>query len=66
MILINLNAQQLFEDGDKIYIASNKGLVSTTGAISNESTFIWEKGISAKRYIKNSGGKLNKTLENHM
>ncbi|MDA9551006.1 SLBB domain-containing protein, partial [Flavobacteriaceae bacterium] len=54
------NAQQLFEDGDKIYIASNKGLVSTTGAISNESTFIWEKGISAKRYIKNSGGKLNK------
>ena len=54
------NAQQLFEDGDKVYIASNKGLVSTTGAISNESTFIWNKGISAKRYIKNSGGKLNK------
>ena len=55
-----LDAQQVFEDGDKIYIASNKGLVSTTGAISNESTFIWKKGISAKRYIKNSGGKLNK------
>ncbi len=55
-----LNKQQLFEDGDKIYIASNKGLVSTTGAISNESTFIWNKGVSAKRYIKNSGGKLNK------
>ncbi|MDC1179865.1 SLBB domain-containing protein, partial [Flavobacteriaceae bacterium] len=55
-----LNTQQLFEDGDKIYIASNKGIVSTTGAISNESTFIWQKGISAKKYIKNSGGKLNK------
>jgi len=55
-----LNAQQLFEDGDRVYIASNKGIVSTTGAVSNESTFIWESGISAKKYIKNSGGKLNK------
>ncbi len=55
-----LNTQQLFEDGDKIYIASNKGIVSTTGAVSNESTFIWKNGISAKKYIKNSGGKLNK------
>ena len=24
-------------------------------------TFIWKKGISAKKYIKNSGGKLNET-----
>jgi protein involved in polysaccharide export with SLBB domain len=55
-----INTQQLFEDGDKVYIASNKGIVSTTGAVSNESTFIWQKGISAKKYIRNSGGKLNK------
>ena len=55
-----LGAQQIFEDGDKIYIASNKGIVSTTGALANESTFIWEKGIRAKKYIKNSGGKINK------
>ena len=55
-----LNSQSLFEDGDKVYIASNKGIVSTTGAVSNESTFIWKNGISAKKYIKNSGGKLNK------
>jgi protein involved in polysaccharide export with SLBB domain len=55
-----LGSEQIFEDGDKIYIASNKGTVSTTGAISNESTFVWEKGISAKKYIKNSGGKLKK------
>ena len=55
-----LDSQEIFEDGDKIYIASNKGIVSTTGAISNQSTFIWEKGISAKKYIKNSGGKINK------
>jgi protein involved in polysaccharide export with SLBB domain len=55
-----LNSQSLFEDGDKVYIASNKGIVSTTGAVSNESTFIWNNSISAKKYIKNSGGKLNK------
>ena len=55
-----LNTQQLFEDGDRVYIASNKGIVSTTGAVSNESTFIWKNGINAKKYIKNSGGKLNK------
>ena len=55
-----LNTEQIFEDGDKVYIASNKGVVSTTGAVGNESTFIWEKGISAKKYIKNSGGKTKK------
>ena len=38
-----LNSQPLFEDGDKVYIASNKGIVSTTGAVSNESTFIWKR-----------------------
>ena len=61
MTLTNLSAEELFEDGDKIYIASNKGIVSTTGAVKNESNFIWKKGISAKKYIKNSGGKLNET-----
>ena len=50
-----------FEDGDKLYIASNKGIVSTTGAVKNESYFIWKKGITAKKYLKNSGGKLNQT-----
>jgi protein involved in polysaccharide export with SLBB domain len=53
----NLNAEEIFEDGDIINIASNKGIVSTTGAVKNESNFIWEKGLKAKRYIKNSGGK---------
>jgi hypothetical protein len=54
----NLNKDQIFENGDIINIASNKGIVSTTGAVTNESNFIWEKGLKAKRYIKNSGGKL--------
>jgi len=55
----NLRAEEVFEDGDKIFIASNKGIVSTTGAVKNESNFIWKNGISAKKYLKNSGGKLN-------
>ena len=53
----DLNAEEIFENGDIINIASNKGIVSTTGAVKNESNFIWEKGIKAKKYIKNSGGK---------
>jgi len=56
-----LGAEEIFEDGDKVYIASNKGIVSTTGAVKNQSNFIWKKGMSAKTYIKNSGGKLHKT-----
>ena len=56
-----LGAEEVFKDGDKVYIASNKGIVSTTGAVKNESNFIWKKGLSAKKYIKNSGGKLNET-----
>ena len=54
----DLNAEEIFENGDIINIASNKGIVSTTGAVKNESNFIWEKGVKAKKYIKNSGGKL--------
>ena len=55
----DLNAEEIFENGDIINIASNKGIVSTTGAVTNESNFIWEKGLKAKKYIKNSGGKLS-------
>ena len=54
----DLNAEEIFENGDIVNIASNKGIVSTTGAVTNQSNFIWEKGLKAKRYIKNSGGKL--------
>ncbi len=64
IITLNFNklgAEEIFEDGDKLFIASNKGIVTTTGAVTNESNFIWKKGVKAKRYIKNSGGKLNQT-----
>ena len=56
----NLNSEEIFEDGDVINIASDKGIVSTTGAVQNQSNFIWKKGVKAKKYIKNSGGKLLK------
>ena len=64
IITLNFNklgAEEIFEDGDKLFIASNKGIVSTTGAVTNESNFIWKKGLKAKKYIKNSGGKLDQT-----
>lgn len=54
----NLKAQEVFENGDIVNIASDKGIVSTTGAVQNQSNFIWKKGKKAKKYIKNSGGKL--------
>ena len=52
---------KIFTDGDDIFIASNKGLVFTKGAIENESTFIWKNGSKAKYFIKNSGGKLKES-----
>ena len=44
--------------------ASNKGIVSTIGAVENESNFIWKKGTKAKSYIKNSGGKIKREGDN--
>ena len=35
-------------------------MVSTIGAVENESNFIWKKGLKAKSYIRNSGGKVGK------
>ena len=55
---------QIFQDRDEIFIASNKGIVSTVGAVENESNFIWKKGLNAKTYIRNSGGKVKKESDN--
>ena len=54
----------IFMDGDEIIITSNRGIVSTVGAVENESNFIWKKSLSAKKYIKNSGGKIKKESSN--
>ena len=50
--------QQLFESGDIVTFAENRGEVSVSGAIEQENYFIWEANKKAKYYIKNSGGKI--------
>ena len=50
--------QQLFESGDIVTFAKNRGEVSVSGAIEQENYFIWEADKKAKYYIKNSGGKI--------
>ena len=54
---INKN-QQVFESGDIVTFAKNRGEVSVSGAIEQENYFIWEADKKAKYYIKNSGGKI--------
>ena len=54
------NSDKIFENGDELFIASNKGEVSVDGAVQNPSTFIWDKNLRAKNYIRNSGGKTKK------
>jgi protein involved in polysaccharide export with SLBB domain len=51
------NSDKIFEDGDELFIVSNKGEVEVIGAVENPSVFIWDKGTRAKNYIRNSGGK---------
>ena len=54
------NSDKIFENGDELFIASNKGEVSVDGAVQNPSVFIWDKNLKAKNYIRNSGGKTKK------
>ena len=61
---IRSSDDMIFMDGDEIIISSTKGIVSTVGAVENESNFIWKKSLSAKKYIKNSGGKIKKEASN--
>tara|TARA_B100001287_G_scaffold191398_1_gene161691 strand:+ start:1724 stop:4282 length:2559 start_codon:yes stop_codon:yes gene_type:complete len=53
-------------DGDEIFIASNKGIVQTTGGIENESNFIWRNGRKAKYYIRSSGGKVKRSSNSYI
>ena len=61
---IRSSDDMIFKDGDEIIISSNRGIVSTIGAVENESSFIWKNGFNAKKYIKNSGGKIRKEALN--
>jgi polysaccharide biosynthesis/export protein len=60
------NSDKIFEDGDELFIESNKGEVKVTGAVQNPSVFIWDKGIRAKKYIRNSGGKTKEASKSYV
>ena len=44
------NSDKIFENGDELFIASNKGEVQVTGAVQNPSNFIWEKIIQIYKW----------------
>ena len=60
------NSDKIFENGDELFIASNKGEVSVDGAVQNPSTFIWDENFRAKNYIRNSGGKTKKASKSYV
>ena len=59
-------SDKIFENGDELFIASNKGEVSVDGAVQNPSVFIWDKNLRAKNYIRNSGGKTKKASKSYV
>ena len=59
-------SDKIFENGDELFIASNKGEVSVDGAVQNPSTFIWDKNFRAKNYIRKSGGKTKKASKSYV
>lgn len=50
-------------DGDQIIISPKNGTVAVLGAVMNEGLFVWEKGKSIKKYIKESGSKSGKVSD---
>jgi protein involved in polysaccharide export with SLBB domain len=60
------SSDKIFENGDELFIASNKGEVQVTGAVQNPSTFIWDENFRAKNYLRNSGGKTKKASKSYV
>jgi len=58
--------QQIFENGDVVTFAKNRGEVFVTGAVEQENYFIWEANKKAKYYLKNSGGKLKEADRSYL
>ena len=50
-------------NGDEIVISSKNGTVSVMGAVMNEGLFVWEKGKSIKKYLKESGSTSGKVAD---
>ena len=58
----NLRSKNAFlNDGDSIVIVGNYEEISVSGAVNNPSKVIYSKKLSAKKYVKLSGGKLSTT-----
>jgi protein involved in polysaccharide export with SLBB domain len=58
--------QQIFENGDVVTFAKNRGEVFVTGAVEQENYFVWEANKKAKYYLKNSGGKLKEADRSYL
>ncbi|MDA9693279.1 SLBB domain-containing protein [Cytophagia bacterium] len=58
----NLNTSKAFlNDGDSIMITGNFEEITVSGAVNNPSKVIYSKSLSAKKYVRLSGGKLSTT-----
>ncbi len=58
----NLNSSKAFlNDGDSIVITGNFEEITVSGAVNNPSKVIYSKNLSAKKYVRLSGGKLSTT-----
>ena len=70
MVVLDLSkvkaSDKIFEDGDELFIASNKGEVQVSGAVQNPSSVLWDDNIRAKKYIRNSGGKTKKSSKSYV
>lgn len=52
--------ENFFQDGDQLNIVSETGSVEVLGGVQNEAIFVWKKGLRARHYLRNSGGKIKK------
>ena len=58
----NLNSSKAFlNDGDSIVITGNFEEITVSGAVNNPSKVIYSKNLSARKYVKLSGGKISTT-----
>ena len=58
----NLTSSKAFlKDGDSIVITGNFEEITVSGAVNNPSKVIYSKNLSARKYVKLSGGKISTT-----
>ena len=58
----NMTQKRAFlKDGDVVVISNSNEEITVSGAVNNPSKSIFKKGMSARKYVKLSGGKLSTT-----